>query len=127
MEHKCILPLYWKYLKDDFDTRMTTRLGTPYYMSPEVIHRNYNYLCDEWSIGVLLYILLCGYPPFNSEYDSIVMKKVKEKKVVFYKTEWEKYERSPCVNIITSLLEFEDKRINVDTCLKDAWFNDISV
>ncbi len=116
-----------KYLKDDFDKRMTTRLGTPYYMSPEVIHRNYNYLCDEWSIGVLLYILLCGYPPFNSEYDSIVMKKVKEKKVVFYKTEWEKYEHSPCINIITSLLEFEDKRINVDTCLKDAWFNDISV
>lgn len=116
-----------KYLNDDFDKRMTTRLGTPYYMSPEVIHRNYNYLCDEWSIGVLLYILLCGYPPFNSEYDSVVMKKVKEKKVVFYKTEWEKYEHSPCINIITSLLEFEDKRINVDTCLKDAWFNDISV
>ena len=76
---------------------------------------------------MLLYILLCGYPPFNSEYDSVVMNKVKEKKVVFYKTEWEKYERSPCINIITSLLEFEDKRINVDTCLKDAWFNDISV
>ena len=116
-----------KYLKEDFNTRMTTRLGTPYYMSPEVIHKNYNYLCDEWAIGVLLYILLCGYPPFNSENNHIVMRKIKEKKIVFYKTEWEQYKDSPCINIITSLLEFENKRITVDLCFKNPWFNDISV
>ena len=63
----------------------------------------------------------------NIEFEKACFEKLKEKKVVFYKTEWEKYEQSPCINIITSLLEFEDNRINVDICLKDAWFNDISV
>ena len=56
---------------------MTEKVGTPYYIAPEVLNKSYTQACDLWSLGVITYILLSNTPPFNAATDQEVIETVK--------------------------------------------------
>jgi calcium-dependent protein kinase len=60
------------------ETRINETLGTPYYIAPEVLVGNYTEKCDMWSIGVIMFIMLSGTPPFNGHTDEEIMNAVKK-------------------------------------------------
>lgn len=62
---------------------MHKKLGTPFYIAPEVLNEDYDEKCDIWSCGVILYILLCGYPPFWGKNEEEIISKIVQGKVIF--------------------------------------------
>lgn len=102
--------------------KLTKKVGTPYYIAPEVLNRNYNEKCDVWSIGVLSFILLCGKPPFWGDADKDILSKVKEGKIDMRENEWSLVSLD-AINLIKSMLKFDaNKRLSSVECLKHIWF-----
>jgi calcium-dependent protein kinase len=68
---------------------METKLGTPYYVSPEVLEGKYDKRCDLWSIGVMTFMLLSGRPPFDGRNEIDVFNKIRCCNYDFPASEWE--------------------------------------
>jgi calcium-dependent protein kinase len=96
--------------------------GTPYYIAPEVLEGNYDEKCDVWSCGVILYIMLCGYPPFNGETDDEILQAVKKGAFDFPKEEWATVSQD-AKDLIQKMLTYEpSKRVSALDCLSQSWF-----
>lgn len=68
---------------NNLDKKLSDMVGTPYYIAPQVINGSYDQKCDIWSCGVILYILLCGSPPFNGKNQKQIMQNVKYRPLQF--------------------------------------------
>ena len=108
--------------KSDINKKLSGIIGTPYYCSPEVVKNNYDLECDEWSCGVMMYILLSGYAPFNGNTEEEIFEKVLNDTPNLNKGELKNISSS-CKNLIEKLLEKDpNKRIKSADVLKDEFF-----
>ena len=99
------------------------RVGTPYYMAPEMIHGNFVYESDMWSIGVILFIMVTGKQPFRAHDKEGVFEKILNAK--YDKKALEKSKCSPELKdlIKKTLVKDYKKRISIDSALKHKWFS----
>jgi len=101
--------------------RLSTKMGAPFYMAPEVIGGDYNHLCDVWSAGVVAYSSLTGYPPFFADTDEGILKKVSEGKFFFNAANWRDISEAP-KNLIRMCLQHDPaKRCSAQQALALKW------
>ena len=113
-----------KYLVKKKDNKLSGIVGTSIYCSPEVIDDLYDEKSDEWSCGVLMYILICGEPPFQGETEEEIFANVKKGKYSFHQKEFRDVSES-CIDLIKQLLEPDkNQRITASEALKHAFFKE---
>lgn len=95
------------------DDQLKTLCGTPGYVAPEVLKNRNGYTpqCDMWSIGVILYILLCGYPPFQHEQQNKLFKQILKADYHFHSPYWDKVSKEAKDLISKLLVVNPDKRL----------------
>lgn len=103
---------------------LTQKVGTPYYIAPEVIKKKYDKKCDVWSCGVIMYLLLCGYPPFAGEDDEEIMENILKEQLDFPDEEWQDISTTARNLISKMLVKDPADRINAEQALSDPWFSE---
>ncbi len=113
------------FVKKNKHRSLSGVIGSPLYCSPEVVDDLYDELSDEWSCGVLMYILLSGEAPFKGTSEEELFKEIKKCKYSFDLVEFNEVS-SACKDLIRKLMEpKKSKRIKAHEALKHPFFTQL--
>jgi calcium-dependent protein kinase len=103
-------------------TMLSKLIGTPFYIAPDVLKNEYNEKCDIWSCGIIMYIMLCGSPPFYGKNETEIFNKIKLGNYSFTQNIWNEISNN-AKDLIKSLLQIDhDNRPSAEKALKHPWF-----
>lgn len=103
---------------------LTTQCGTPGYVAPEILEGvPYDQKADMWSLGVIVYILLGGYPPFIEQNQRDLFRKIRKGQYEFHEEYWGQVS-SDAKDLISSLLTVSPaRRLSADEALRNKWIS----
>ncbi|PFH32288.1 calcium-dependent protein kinase CDPK4 [Besnoitia besnoiti] len=104
---------------------MTAMHGTVYYVAPEVMDGKYNEKCDLWSIGVIVYMLLSGSPPFTGQGDHDILIKIRRCMYTMSGPRWQGISEHAKDFIRSLLMRNPDERPSAEDALKHPWLLDV--
>ncbi|CAJ2672928.1 calcium-dependent protein kinase 20-like protein [Trifolium pratense] len=99
----------------------TDVVGSPYYVAPEVLRKNYGQECDVWSAGVIIYILLSGVPPFWDETEQGIFEQVLKGELDFISEPWPSISESAKDLVRKMLVRDPKKRLTAHEVLCHPW------
>ncbi|XP_047091776.1 calcium-dependent protein kinase 24-like isoform X4 [Lolium rigidum] len=102
-------------------------VGSPYYVAPEVLQKCYGPEADVWSAGVILYILLCGVPPFWAETEAGIFRQILRGKLDFESEPWPSISDSAKDLVRNMLCRDPTKRLSAHEVLCHPWIVDDAV
>ena len=102
--------------------KLKTKVGTAYYVSPEILQGSYSEKCDIWSAGVILYILLSGDPPFNGPSDIAIYKKIAQMDFDFPEAKSANIS-DEAKDLIKHMIAPENERYNARQVMEHKWMN----
>lgn len=106
------------YINNEY---LTQELGTIYYIAPEVFKNYYNEKADVWSIGIILYTMLCGHPPFRGNKEDDIKRKILSGKVEFQPKDFEKVSKE-AIEFVSELLNYTpSNRPTCEEALNNKW------
>ena len=100
---------------------MRSRVGTPYYVAPEVLTSDYTNKCDVWSIGVIAYLLLSGTLPFLAADERQTLQLVAKAEVAFDKKKWQGISEQAKAFVSYLLQKDPEQRPTAREAMKHKW------